>query len=158
MKMKNQSQKSNHLINSITVAVVVVVLLITSATKAVAQKKEKLLGEKQFDIELTEQGKKKTPEPAKDQLLFRAEKISSAFMMKEYTFTASAYTATVDSTSGAPVVTFESDSKNTDGDKLKWSGTLTGETMEGTAVITDKKGKAKASYTFTGKQKKFRGK
>jgi len=156
--MKNQSQKNSHLIKSIIAAMVMVVLLVTTSTIAVAQKKEKLLGEKQFDIELTEQGKKKAPEPAKDQLLFRAEKISSAFMMKEFTFTASAYTATADSTSGAPVITFESDSKNADGDKLKWSGKVTGETMEGTALITDKKGKAKASYTFSGKQKKFRGK
>lgn len=126
--------------------------------KALAQKKDKLLGEKNYDVELTLQGKKKNDEVKKDQILFRADKLSSTFMLKEYVFTASPFTASVDSTSGTAIITFVSDSKNADGDKLKWNGTVTGETMEGTAVITDKKGKSKAEFTFTGKQKKFRGK
>lgn len=126
--------------------------------KALAQKKDKLLGEKNYDVELTLQGKKKKDEVKKDQILFRADKLSSTFMLKEYVFTASPFTASVDSTSGTAIITFVSDSKNADGDKLKWNGTVTGETMEGTAVITDKKGKSKAEFTFTGKQKKFRGK
>ena len=130
--------------------------MLNTSVKGYAQKKDKLLGEKQFDIELNEQGKKKTPAPVKDQLLFRADKISSNYMMREYVFTASAYKATADSTSSSPVITFESDSKNADGDLLKWSGTVTGEAMEGTAVITDKKGKSKAEYTFKGQQKKFK--
>ncbi len=126
--------------------------------KAIAQKKEKLLGEKNFDVEFTLQGKKKNDEVNKDQILFRADKLGSTFMLKEYVFTASPYTASVDSTSGTAIITFVSDSKNADGDKLKWNGTVTGETMEGKAVITDKKGKSKAEFTFIGKQKKFRGK
>lgn len=154
--MKINSQKKNTFTKSITTAMVVFVFMFNTSSKVYAQKKEKLLGEKQFDIELTEQGKKKTPAPVKDQLLFRADKISSSYMMREYVFTASGYKATADSTSGSPVITFTSDSKNADGDLLKWNGTVTGEAMEGTAVITDKKGKSKAEYTFKGQQKKFK--
>lgn len=79
-------------------------------------------------------------------------------MLREFTFTPSAYTATIDSTSGTTIITFVSDSKNADGEKLKWTGTVTGETMEGSVVMTDKKGKVRGDYTFTGQQKKFRGK
>ncbi len=156
--MKNNSQQKKQFVKYSTVTLIVTVFLLTTSSKIIAQKKEKLLGEKQFDVEMTEQGKKKTPEPAKDQLLFRGEKINSTFMMKQFTFTGSTYTATVDSSSGTPVITFVSDSKNADGDKLKWNGTVTAESIEGTAVITDKKGKSKAEYAFTGKQKKFKGK
>ncbi len=77
-------------------------------------------------------------------------------MMKENNYTGSIYTSTVDSTSGTKIITFESDSKNDTDDKLKWTGTVTGESIEGNAVITDKKGKTKKEYIFTGKLKKFR--
>ena len=156
--MKKASPKKNYFINYFTLTIVVVVFLFSPSDKVYAQKKEKLLGEKQFDIELTEQGKKKNNEPVKDQILFRADKLSSAFMMREFTYTASPYTASVDSTSGSSIITFVSDSKNANGEMLKWNGTVTGETIEGTAVITDKKGKSKTTFSFTGKQKKFRGK
>ncbi len=107
-------------------------------------------------MELTEQGKKKPSAPVKDQILFRAEKLSSTYMMREFVFTASTYTASVDSTSGTSIITFASDSKNADGDLLKWSGKVQGENMDGTAIITDKKGKSKAEFTFKGQMKKFR--
>lgn len=156
--MKNTSTEKNYFIKKITASFLVFIFLLSLSNKAFAQKKEKLLGEKIFDIELVEQGKKKNNEPVKDQILFRADKINSSYMMKEFVFTASAYTASVDSTSGKSIITFVSDSKNAEGDLLKWNGTVTGETMEGTAVITDKKGKGKVEYTFKGQQKKFRGK
>ena len=156
--MKNNSQKKNYFVKYITAAVVVVVFLFSSTGNVYAQKKEKLLGEKQFDAEMTVLGKKKNNEPAKDQILFRGAKLSSTFMMKELNFTASPYTATVDSSSGTPIITFVSDSKNANGDKLTWNGTVTGETMEGTAVMTDKKGKGKVEYSFTGQQKIFKKK
>jgi hypothetical protein len=139
-------------------AIALLTLVFCFSIKSYAQQKEKLLGEKQFDIELTEVGKKKNNEPVKDQLLFRANKLSSTYMMREYVFTASAYTASVDSTSGTKVITFVSDSKNADGDMLKWNGTVTDEEMEGTVTLADKKGKLKTTYTFKGQQKKFKGK
>ncbi len=154
--MKNNSQRKKYCINYVSAAIVAFTFLLSSTGNMYAQKKEKLLGEKNFDLVLTEQGKKKNNEPVKDQIVFRADRISSTFMLKEYVFTASAYNASVDSTSGTPIITFVSDSKNADGDLLKWNGTVTGETMEGTAIITDKKGKTKADYSFKGQQKKFR--
>ncbi len=39
-------------------------------------------------------------------------------------------------------------------DVLTWQGTITGETIEGTADLVDAKGKKKWSYTFTGTLKK----
>ena len=154
--MKSNSPKKKYFINYFNAAFVLIAFLLIPSAKLYAQKKDKLLGEKNFDVVLTEQGKKKNNEPAKDQILFRADKLSSTFMLKEFVFTASPYTASVDSTSGTPIITFVSDSKNADGDLLKWNGTVQGEIMEGTAVITDKKGKPKADYTFKGQQKKFR--
>ncbi len=154
MKIKTKSSQHNAFIKSISV--IAVGLLILASPSAYAQKKDKLLGEKNFDVELTEQGKKKPSAPVKDQILFRAEKLSSTYMMREFVFTASSYTASVDSTSGTSIITFASDSKNADGDLLKWSGKVQGENMDGTAIITDKKGKSKAEFTFKGQMKKFR--
>ena len=158
IKMKNISLKKHSFTNYFSATLVAVAFLLSVNMHAQAPKKDKLLSEKNFDVELTEQGKKKEAPPVKDQILFRADRLSSTYMMREYVFTASAYTATADSTSGKPVITFVSDSKNADGDLLKWNGTVIGETMEGTAVMTDKKGKPKVSYTFKGQLKKFRGK
>ena len=154
--MKNNSHKKTYFIKSISTFLVIVVLILSPSGNVYAQKKEKLLGEKQFDVEMTEQVKKKDNAPVKDQILFRGDKLSSGFMMNKFVFTASTYTASVDSTSGTPIITFVSDSKNADGDKLKWNGTVTAETIEGTAVITDKKGKTKADFAFKGQMKKFR--
>jgi hypothetical protein len=119
--------------------------------------KDKLLEGKTFQVTFTEQGKKKA-EPAADEILFRTDKINSNYMLKENNFTASSYTATVDSTSGSPVISFSSDSKNADNDKLNWSGTIKGESIEGKASMTDKKGNPKKEYTFTGKLKVYRKK
>ncbi len=149
-------QKNKYHVKYKIISCLAVVLLLSTSGKIYSQKKDKLLGEKNFDVELSEQGKKKNTETVKDQILFRADRLSSTYMMRQFTFTASSYNATVDSTLGTPVITFLSDSKNTDGDLLKWNGTVTGEVMEGTAVITDKKGKAKVSYTIKGQQKKFK--
>lgn len=154
--MKNKLSQKKYVVNYFAASLLSIAFIISASTKAVAQKKDKLLSEKNYDIELLEQGKKKNNEPVKDQLLFRADKLSSNYMMREFVFTASAYTATVDSASGTKIITFSSDSKNADGDLLKWNGTITAETMEGTAIITDKKGKPKAEYSFKGQQKKFR--
>ena len=154
--MRIDSKRKNNFVNYFTIAIVLIVILLSTSINSFAQKKDKFLSEKNFDVELTEQGKKKNNEPVKDQILFRADRLSSTYMMRQFVFTASNYTATVDSTSGSGVITFVSDSKNADGDLLKWNGTVTGEIMEGTAVITDKKGKAKASFTLKGQQKKFK--
>jgi hypothetical protein len=124
-----------------------------SQTKA----KDKLLDGKTFQVTFTEQGKKKDA-PAADEILFRLDKINSNYMLKENNFTASAYSATADSTSGTSIISFSSDSKNADNDKLKWEGTVNGENIQGKATMTDKKGNIKKEYAFSGKLKVYRKK
>lgn len=146
------------LFNKVT-AIVFLGFLVVPGLSSYAQikSKDKLLEGKTYQVTFTEQGKKKA-EPAADEILFRTDKINSNYMLKENNFTASTYTATADSTSGSLVITFNSDSQNADNDKLKWSGTVKGENIEGNAVMSDKKGKVKKEYTFTGKLKVYKKK
>jgi len=114
--------------------------------------KDKELDKKVFLIDLTETGKKKG-KAEQDELSFSNNKFKSK-VMAEDKFAADIYTVTVDSSSGEKVVSFESTLKN-EGEELLWNGTIKGEEIEGTAVLS-KKGKTKKEYEFSGnlKQKK----
>lgn len=149
------SKEKRHMPKIFTNAMLGFSFLLLLSGNTFAQKKEKFLVGKVFSVEFTELGKKKTT-PAKDEILFRADHINSTFMLSENNFTASVYTTTVDSTSKPSVISFQSDSKNKDEDKLKWEGTVTGDAIKGTAVITDKKGKSKKEYEFSGTLKSYK--
>lgn len=116
-----------------------------------AQKKEKdkVLANKIYTIELTETGGKKAGKPVSDEISFKGDKLNSKFMASENKFPASAYTVSVDSASNPKTITFQSDSKNPDGEELKLNGTITDDAIEGTAVVS-KKGKTKKEYSFSG--------
>jgi len=122
--------------------------------KAPAKKSppDKLLAGKIFTIELTAQGKK-AGDPEADEISFKSDKFTSNLMKKESQFKPSSYTASIDSSDTAKPVSFETEMTNPDEETLKWSGKITGEDIEGTATLTNKKGKVKKEYTFTGSLK-----
>ncbi len=134
----------------------IVLYFLTISNIAYAQKKpapDKLLAGKIFTIELAAQGKK-AGDPEADEISFKSDKFTSKLMKTDEKFAPSAYTAVLDTADAAnKVITFESESKNAGEELLKWTGTITGEDIEGTAVWTNKKGKTKKEYTFTGSLK-----
>jgi len=135
-----------------------IAVLVACSTNAVAQKKEKdkVLANKIYTVEFTDKGAKK-PKPVSDEISFKTEKLNSKFMTTENKIPAGPYTVSVDSTASPVGITFQSESKNGDGEELKWEGTVTDEAIEGTAVIS-KKGKVKKEYSFSGTLKAKPGK
>ena len=139
--------------------VVLTIVLLSFITNANAQKKEKdkVLANKVYTIEFTDKGAKK-PKPIADEISFKSEKLNSKFMTTENKLPAGPYTVSVDSSASPKTITFQSESKNADGEELKWDGTITDEAIEGTAVVTNKKGKTVHDYSFTGTLKAKPGK
>lgn len=139
--------------------IIISVILSFLSINALAQKKEKdkILANKTYTVDITENNVKKAKTVA-DEISFKSEKLNSKFMMTENKIQAAPYVVSVDSSSTPPVITFSSEGKNPDGDIVKWDGTVTGEDIEGTAVITNKKGKTVADYSFTGTLKAKPGK
>ncbi len=137
----------------------IIAALTFASVAAFAQKKEKdkVLANKTYTIEFTDKNAKK-PKPVADEISFKSEKLTSKFMTTEYKFTPCPYNVSVDSTVSPKVITFDAESKNQGGDMVKWQGTITGESVEGTAVITNKKGKTANEYSFTGELKAKPGK
>lgn len=127
--------------------------------QANAQKKEKdkVLVNKIYTVELTETNVKK-PKPIADEISFKGEKMSSKFFSSEFGFPSSPYTVTVDSSTTPHVVTFEATGKNSGSEELKVTGTVTGESIEGDATVTNKKGKSKGEFHFIGNLKEKPGK
>ncbi|TAL59714.1 MAG: hypothetical protein EPN85_08795 [Bacteroidetes bacterium] len=118
---------------------------------ASAQKKakDKVLVNKVFVIEMTETTSKKVGKKENDEISFKSEKLNSKWMTSNNHFPAAPYTVEVDSSSTPWTVTFTSEGKNTDGEDIKWEGTVTGEEIDGTATLS-KKGKTKKEYAYTG--------
>ena len=87
-----------------------------------------------------------------DEISFKSEKLNSKFMTAQNHFPAAAYTVTVDSSATPATISFVSEGKSSDGEDIKWEGTVTGDDIEGTATIS-KKGKTKKEYSYTGSVK-----
>ncbi len=127
-------------------------------TNGIAQKtatpkeKDNLLAGKTFTVELTDKNAKKKDKPTADEISFKGGKLNSKFMSAENKFPASVYTAQSDSSSSGNDISFSAEGKNPDGEEIKWQGTVSGEAIEGTAVIS-KKGKTKKEYSFSGNLK-----
>ena len=124
---------------------------ITAGTNAFAQKKgkDKILVNKTYTVEITETTGKKVGKTDNDEISFKSEKLNSKWMTTNNHFPAALYTVSVDSSSTPPSFTFTSEGKDQDGQDIKWEGSVTGDDIEGTAVIS-KKGKTKKEYAFTG--------
>jgi hypothetical protein len=133
---------------------------IASAQKAKVVK-DKLLDKKIFEIEINEDGAKK-PKPIKDEMTFTGNKIKSKYMDEKFMLNSGMYTVEVDTsyvegeTEGSQVLektfNFTAESVNGDKEKLAWAGSVTGEDIEGT-IILSKKDKVKKQWTFSGTQK-----
>ena len=138
-------------------------MLLSSASWAQKAKvvKDKLLDKKIFEIEINEDGAKK-PKPVKDEMSFTGQKIKSKYMDEKFMLNSGVYTVEVDTsyvegeTEGSQVmektISFTAESVNGDKEKLAWSGSVTGEEIEGT-IILSKKDKVKKQWTFSGTQK-----
>lgn len=136
----------------ITTLLVVVGFIFSPRGNAYAQKgpKDKLLTNKNFVVEFSEVSKKKKSKTIPDEISFKSEKLNSPFMTKENNFLACPYTASIDSAADVSIINFQAELKNKDEETITWTGSYNGETIEGTATITDKKGKTKKEYTLTG--------
>ena len=144
--MKNSNKISGHLLFKFSIFAFCLTLF---SNFSFAQKvKDKFLDGKIFTTELTIKGAKK-PKPEADELSFKAGKFNSKFMKTENQFKPGDYTVTVDSSSSDKTFAFECDSKSGDDEIMHWSGTINGETIEGTATLS-KKEKIKKEYNFSG--------
>ena len=146
--MKASKQNFTSKSYKVFLCVLSIVCVVILSNSVYAQKKE---AGKIYTIELTAQGGKKVADPEKDELSFKSDKFTSNLMKTNEQFMAAPYTAAIDSSNTeSKVITFEVESKNSGDEILKWTGTVTGEEIEGTAVWTSKKGKIKKEYKFTG--------
>ena len=123
------------------------------AQKAPKKEKDKVLVNKTYSVYFNETGTKKPSKPVEDEISFKTGKLNSKYINMQLHYPASAYTVTVDSSSSPVEVAFESESKSTEGDVLKIEGTVTDGSIEGTAVVTSKKGKMLNQYAFSGDEK-----
>lgn len=133
------------------------VLLVTPFTLFSQIKKLALDGQK-FTVEIIEDGKKKPLDP--DDLSFNAGKFKSVLFGDWGFIKAAQYQITaVDSTTkqGVKIYSWIADMTNEQEEKLAWSGTVSGEDIEGTIEMVNKKGQTKKTFSFTGKLKKKPG-
>ena len=135
----------------------VIALLTVNALLAQKKQKDKVLNNKIYVVEFTETTAKK-PKPVEDEISFKVEKLSSKFINLEKKLPPGPYLVEVDSSASPKAIHFTSESKSQDGEVVKWEGTIVEEAIEGTAVITNKKGKTTAEYSFIGNIKPKPGK
>ena len=133
-------------------------LFTTFAYGQVKKKGPTAIDGKVFVIELYKEGKDKKWND--DDIKFNQGKFKSS-VFGDWGFTgATPYNlTTIDSTSEKHIYTFDCETKPTDKNEIMiWSGTITGEDIEGTCEV-QKSGKTTKSFTFTGamKQKKTPG-
>lgn len=121
------------------------------------KQKDKVLVNKTFNVNFSETGAK-TPANVSDEISFKSGKLNSKFMTTQLHFPAGEYTiVSVDSTEKYVEITFSSESQNPEGETVKVDGNVTDDAIEGSAVITSKKGKKVGEYTFSGNEKEKKG-
>ena len=124
---------------------------------AQAPKKMPLDGQK-FTTEIQEDGKKKPLDP--DDLSFASGKFKSPLFMDWGFAKPGKYEIMgIDSTTtpNTKIYSWGVDLVNEQEEKLSWSGTVSGEDIEGTIELINKKGATKKTFTFSGKLKKKPG-
>lgn len=119
-------------------------LLIINLSYAQSKKKSGKLDRKSYTCQVIL--KKKS---AVDELKFAGGTFQCKTLLDEG-FKASEYETTVDSSASPPTITFTCEAKDDKENVFTWTGTVTGDDLEGTATLTDKKGKTKKSYSFNG--------
>ena len=123
----------------------VLVLVFSIAAPLPAPAQGGALDGKTFAGDMAEKGKAKVD---KDELVFKDGKFSSV-ACESYGFGEAAYTTTV--SGGA--TTFEAETVSAKEGKMKWSGTVTGDKLEGTATWY-KDGQAPVEYWYKTELKK----
>ena len=119
------------------------VALLTTLTASLsfgqAKKNAGPLDGKKFIVVLVQDEKKEIP----DEISFAAGKFKDAYFTKDWAFPAKPYNVTyVDSTSdGNKIYSFMYESANDNNEKIAMQGSIDGDNLEGTAEITNKKGK-----------------
>lgn len=111
-----------------------------------------------YTVEVLQEGKKKPIDPY--ELKFTAGKFKSMHF-DHWGFGKSApyVIVSVDSTaSGTKIYSWTAEVINDIKEKMMWAGTISGEEIEGTSSLIDKKGPTKYNYSFTGTLKKKPGK
>ncbi|MFI5163644.1 MAG: hypothetical protein ACHQHP_00175 [Bacteroidia bacterium] len=110
-----------------------------------------------YKAEITEDGKKKPLDP--DDLSFMNGKFKSSLFVDWGFEKAGKYEITkIDSSNAtAKVYSWTAELIDAQDEKLEWSGSITGDEIEGTIEYVSKKGSTKKTYTFTGKLKKKPG-
>jgi hypothetical protein len=125
--------------------VLLVFVLSALSISLLAAAQEGALDGKTFVGEMGESGKDKGD---KDELIFKDGKFSSAACEK-YGFGDAPYTATVT----GDTTTFETETVSAKEGKMKWTGTVTGDKLDGTATW-DKDGQAPVEYWYKTKLQK----
>lgn len=125
----------------------VLLILVVSALSGslTAQAQKVVLDGKTFAGEMGEAGKDKGDE---DELVFKDGKFLSV-ACQEYGFGDAPYTAAV----SGDTTTFETETVSAKEGKMKWTGTVTGDKLEGT-VMWYKEGQAPVEYWFKTELKK----
>ena len=136
-------------------------LLLISSTvilNAQTQNTKGPLDGKTFTVDLFKEGKKKPLND--DEIKFNLGKFKSKYFA-DWGFTkAGKYKITsVDSTSGTTkIISWTTETTNDIKETMTWTGTITGEDIEGTSEIVSAKGEKTYSFTFNGKLKGKPGK
>lgn len=131
-----------------------VFLIIASQSAIMAQPQAKgPLDGKTFSVSLYKEGKKTLYDS--DELKFNFEKFKSKYFANwGFTKTSKYQITSVDSTSSdSKIYQWTAELISDIKEKMTWSGTITGENVEGTAVMVNAKGEKTYSFTFTGKLK-----
>ena len=91
-----------------------------------------------------------------DEINFSNGKCKTTYFGKDWAFPAKPYDVTFIDSSNAERKSYQFmwESTNDTDEKIALQGTVDGESIEGTAEVTNKKGKTLKTYTFTGTQKK----
>jgi hypothetical protein len=108
---------------------------------------------KTYTIDVYKEGKKKSFDS--DELKFNTGKFKSK-LFADWGFTkASKYSITsIDSTSSdSKVYSWTTETVSDIKEKMTWTGTITGENIEGTSEIVNAKGETSYSFNYTGKLK-----
>ena len=132
---------------------VLVFCFVLAAPCCYAQKKDNILANKIFNVEVTEKNLDGTEHKIKDdKIRFKTGKVRSDFSTRNG-FADALYTLTVDSNSTPNEITFTAESSNEKKNTLKWSGTIKGDIIEGKATRTRTHAKG-GDYVFSGTLKK----
>jgi hypothetical protein len=123
-------------------------LLIINLGYAQSKKKSGNLDRKTYACDVTPDGKKKA-KAVPDELKFSGGTFQCKLLLGE-NFKVSEYDATVDSSTSPPTITFTCEAKDEKENVFIWTGKVTGDDIEGTATLTNKKGKTEKSFSFSG--------